>query len=156
MAQSDDAQLVLFTALDVIECVAEQPYIHHSFMFICSDTKLITKQLLAELMPSPPTASLPSSLLASSAGRRMLLYTLIPRSPRHFTPAIISSLAATDELRTKTSKKDEVMRKDEVRCAASPALLSLVESRGVEMSRDPKGALVVAEIMLFAEGGELW
>lgn len=120
-----------------------------------SDTKLTAKQLLAEMMPSPPTTSLPSSLLASSAGRRTLLYTLIPRSPRHFTPAIISSLAATDELRAKTSKKDEAVRRDEVRRAASPALLSLIEERGVEMSRDPKGSLVVAEIMLYAEGGAL-
>lgn len=85
----------------------------------------------------------------------MLLYTIIPRSLRHFTPAIISSLASTDELRGKTSKKDETVRMDEVKHAASPALVSLIEERGVEMSRDPKGSLVVAEIMLFAEGGEL-
>ncbi|KAF8590688.1 ARM repeat-containing protein [Ramaria rubella] len=135
IAQSDEAQLVLFTALDVID-----------------DTKLTAKQLLGELMPSPPTASLPSTLLTSSAGRRTLLYAIIPRSPRHFTPAIVAALAATDELRAKTSKKDDVVRRDEVRRAASPALLSLVEERGVEMSRDPKGSLVVAEIMLFAEG----
>jgi pumilio homology domain family member 6 len=125
-------------------------------MCYCSDTKLIAKQLLAELMPSPPTSSLPSSLLTSSAGRRMLLYALSPRSPRHFTPAIVSSLAVTDDLCSKTSKKDQAVRRDEVRRAASPALLGLIEARGVEMSRDPKGSLVVAEIMLFAEGGELY
>jgi pumilio family protein 6 len=66
----------------------------------------------------------------------------------------VSALAATDALRAKTSKKDEAVRRDEIRRAASPALLALVEERGVEMSRDPKGSLVVAEIMLFAEGGQ--
>lgn len=67
---------------------------------------------------------------------------------------MISLLAATDALRAKTSKKDEEVRRDEIRRAASPGLLALVEERGVDMSRDPKGSLVVAEIMLFAEGGQ--
>ncbi|KAF8519730.1 armadillo-type protein [Hysterangium stoloniferum] len=135
IAQSDEAQLVLFTALDVID-----------------DTKLTAKQLIAELLPSPPTSTTPSTLLTSAAGRRTLLYTIIPRSLRHFTPAIVHALAETDALRAKTSKKDEAVRRDEVRAAASPGLLALVEERGVEMSRDPKGSLVVAEIILFTEG----
>jgi len=99
---------------------------------------------------------MPSALLSSAAGRRSLLYTIIPRSTRHFTPAIISALAATDLIRAKTSKKDENARREETRAAASPGLLALIKQKGVEMSRDPKGSLVVAEIMLFTEGGQLF
>ncbi|KIJ56454.1 hypothetical protein M422DRAFT_199136 [Sphaerobolus stellatus SS14] len=135
IAEDDEAQMVLFTALDVID-----------------DTKLTAKQLIAEIIPATPTATMPSSLLSSAAGRRTLLNTIIPRSTRHFTPAIISTLAVTDPIRALTSKKDEKARKEEIRAAASPGLLALVKAKGVEMSKDPKGSLVVSEIMLYAEG----
>lgn len=75
------------------------------------------------------------------------------RSPRHFTPALIVSLASTDQVREKTSKKAEGVRRDEVRRAVSDGYLTAVVRDVETMIRDPGGSLVFGEVMLFAEGG---
>ena len=75
------------------------------------------------------------------------------RSPRHFTPALIASLASTDAIREKTSKKDGRVRRDEVRRAVSDGYLAALMHDLEPMINDPGGSLVVGEVMLFAEGG---
>ncbi|KAG5635330.1 hypothetical protein H0H81_011704 [Sphagnurus paluster] len=132
MCLDDEAQMVLFTALDVID-----------------DTKLASKSLISE-MTGPAT-----KLYVSPQGRRALFYLLVPRTRRHFTPAQIASLAETDETRARTSKKDAKAREDEVRKFASEALIEWVEQSAASIVREPGGSLVVAEIMLFADGDKL-
>jgi pumilio family protein 6 len=46
------------------------------------------------------------------------------------------------------------VRKEEIRKAASGALIEFVEQSGDVIARDMGGSLVVTEIMLYAEGGE--
>ena len=81
------------------------------------------------------------------------MYLLVPRTRRHFTPAQIASLAETDEIRSRTSKKSPSSREDEVRKAASEDLIRWVEESGEVLVREPSGSLVVSEVMLYAEGG---
>lgn len=87
------------------------------------------------------------------SGRRALLYLLVPRSLRHFTPATISLLAETDAARARTSKKDSELRVRELRVAASEPLLNLIAQRAEELCRDPGASLLVVETMLYTEGG---
>ncbi|KAG6884585.1 hypothetical protein C0993_009787 [Termitomyces sp. T159_Od127] len=129
MCLDDDAQMVLFTALDVID-----------------DTKLASKSLIAE-MTGPA-----KNLLVSPQGRRALFYLLVPRTRRHFTPVQIALLAETDEIRSRTSKKEPEAREEEVRKYASEALLSWLEQNTASIIKEPGGSLVAAEIMLFADG----
>ncbi|KAJ7025570.1 armadillo-type protein [Mycena alexandri] len=129
MCIDDDAQLVLFTALDVID-----------------DTKLVIKTLIPE-MTSPA-----QTLVQTAQGRRALLYLLVPRTRRHFMPAQIALLAETDEIRAKTSKKTSEVREAEVRAGASEALIKWVKDKGALLLRETAASLVVTEIMLFAEG----
>ncbi|KAL5504869.1 PUF6 [Sanghuangporus vaninii] len=131
ICNDEEAQNVLFTALDVID-----------------DTKLTGKSLVPEI------TSRAQVLYKSPQGRRTLLYLLVPRVSRHFTPAQTAILEETDPIRAKTSKKDEGIRREEVLRAASPALIELLEEkeRTKRMLRDPGGSLVVTEIMLYAEG----
>jgi len=77
----------------------------------------------------------------------------VHRSPRHFTPALIASLASTDSIREKRSKKDERVRRDEVRRAVSDGYLATLVRDLEAMINDPGGSLVLVEVMLFAEGG---
>lgn len=89
-------------------------------------------------------------------GRRALLYLIVPRSPRHFPPATTVLLAETDASRARTSKKDADVREREIRTAASEGrggLLHLAEERMDEMIRDPGTSLLLAEILLYADGG---
>ncbi|KAF8067011.1 armadillo-type protein [Lyophyllum atratum] len=129
MCLDDEAQLVLFTALDVID-----------------DTKLASKSLITEM--TTPAAK----LYVTPQGRRALFYLLVPRTRRHFTPAQIASLAETDETRARTSKKAPEAREEEVRKFASEALVDWVEQNAASIVREPGGSLVAAEIMLFADG----
>jgi pumilio family protein 6 len=89
----------------------------------------------------------------SPQGRRSLLYLLVPRTRRHFTPAQIATLAETDEIRAKTSKKDPSARQNEIRIGASDALLEWLKTEGEKIIREPGGSLVAAEILLYADGG---
>ncbi|EPQ51495.1 ARM repeat-containing protein [Gloeophyllum trabeum ATCC 11539] len=125
----DEAQLVLFTALDCID-----------------DTKLLAKSVVTEI------TSKASMLYTCPQGRRSLLYLIVPRSRRHFTPAQIALLAETDALKAGTSKKDDQTRREEVRKAASEGLLDWIARSGKDVVRDPGGSLVVSETMLSAEG----
>jgi pumilio family protein 6 len=150
MCQSDEAQLVIFSALDIIEFVAASfiAPIQILMMFACSDTKLTGKSLLTDL------TSHASTLVKTAQGRRALLYPLVGRARRHFTPALVKALAETDPIRAKTSKKDAGARADEVRKAASEGLLAWVEKEGAEAVRETAGSLVVVDVMLYADGGE--
>ncbi|KAI0674047.1 ARM repeat-containing protein [Trametes maxima] len=129
MCKDDEAQLVLFSALDIID-----------------DTKLTAKSLVADIVTSAP------SLYTSSQGRRSIIYLVAPRTRRHFTPAQIATLAETDSIRAKTSKKDDELRASEIRKAASEGLLQWIAESGAEVARDTGGSLVVCEVMLEAEG----
>ncbi|KAI6121177.1 armadillo-type protein [Pisolithus sp. B1] len=82
MCVDDEAQLVLFTALDVID-----------------DTKLTAKSLVSDIISNAET------FVTIPQGRRSLFYLLVPRTRRHFTPAQIGIIAETDSIREKTSKK---------------------------------------------------
>ncbi|CAA7263624.1 unnamed protein product [Cyclocybe aegerita] len=129
MCLDDEAQLVLFTALDVTD-----------------DTKLLAKGLVSAITVSAP------KLYNSTQGRRSLLYLVVPRTRRHFTPAQIASLAETDAARSRTSKKSAESREEEVRRAASEDLLRWITESGENLVREPSGSLVVGEVMLHAEG----
>ncbi|EJT99624.1 puf family RNA-binding protein [Dacryopinax primogenitus] len=131
ICKDEEAQLVLLTALDVVD-----------------DTKLLAKSIVSDITDLAPSLSFDKHKL----GRRVLLYLLVPRSPRHFPPPTLALLSETDAVSTKTSKKDPQVRRDEVRKAASGDLISCVASKGVEMMKDPGASLVVTEIMLFADG----
>jgi len=132
MCLDDEAQNVLFTALDVID-----------------DTKLTAKSLVQEIVNAAP------KLYTSIQGRRALLYLIAPRSRRHFTPSHIATLAEIDEIRAKTSKKAAESREAEVRKAASEGLLAWVKEGGNTLVRDPGASLVVTDIMLDADDGTL-
>ncbi|KAI0785215.1 ARM repeat-containing protein [Abortiporus biennis] len=129
MCIDDEAQLVLFTALDVID-----------------DTKLTAKSLVSDIVGSA------STLYTTPQGRRSLIYLVLPRTRRHFTPAQIALLSETDVIRAQTSKKDNTVRSEEICRAASEPLLTWISKNGPEIVRDPGGSLVVTEVMLYSEG----
>jgi hypothetical protein len=130
ICRDNEAQLVLFTALDVID-----------------DTKMVAKSILTDM------AALTGKLYMDANGRRALLYPLIGRNTRHITPAMISALASTDSIRATTSKKDDTVRADEVRQAISGDMLREIKARAEELIVDPGGSLLVVETLLNAIGG---
>lgn len=131
IAKDSDAQLVLFTAFDVVD-----------------DTKLMAKAFVADLI------AIGDQLVQDKNGCRSLLYLLAPRASRHYMPSTLSSLTESAEQAQTlgTSKKDPATRRKEIVSAASPGLLELVASKADELVRDPGAGLVVQEIMLSTTG----
>ncbi|GMK55421.1 hypothetical protein CspeluHIS016_0204770 [Cutaneotrichosporon spelunceum] len=129
IAKDGDAQLVLFTALDVVD-----------------DTKLMAKAFVSDLV------AIAHDLAGDKHGRRALLYLLSPSS-RHFLPATLTSLASSSATaHAGTSKKDAAVRRRELLAAASPGLLALVAEHADTLVRDPGSGLLVTEILLHATG----
>ncbi|KAG9041735.1 pumilio domain member 6 [Tulasnella sp. UAMH 9824] len=143
MCLDDQAQLVLFTCLDAID-----------------DTKTLISSVVNDVVSLAPKLVFPSSSTDPSttdvaSGRRSLIYLLLPRDPRYFTPALIRTIAETDEIISQTSKKDAELRKKEILAGASEALLKFVASEAEKLVRDPAGSLVAADVVLHADGGGL-
>ncbi|KIO21766.1 hypothetical protein M407DRAFT_28694 [Tulasnella calospora MUT 4182] len=140
MCLDDQAQLVLFTCLDAID-----------------DTKTLISSIVNDVVSLAPKLVFPSSPADPSAtdvaaGRRSLIYLLLPRDPRYFTPALIRTIAETDDVITQTSKKDAELRKKEILAGASEGLLKFVTSEAEKLVRDPAGTLVAADVVLHADG----
>lgn len=155
MATDDEAQLVLFTALDVIEYVPHTSIsrrINIEIDSFRSDTKLTSKSLVTPLT----TPTILPTLLTSPQGRRTIFYLLVPRTRRHFTPAQIVSLDEVRNLSSSTgkSKKEAAVREEEIRRAGSGELIDWVARDGGKLASETGGSLVVGEIMLYAEGGQ--
>ncbi|KAG8679681.1 pumilio domain member 6, partial [Ceratobasidium sp. 423] len=128
MCGDEEAQLVLFTIFDLVD-----------------DTKLVGKSLVTDV------TSLSSSLSRTLA-RRVLLYLLVPRTPRHFTPALLRTISQTDFAQGTTSKKDPEVRRAELRVVASPGMIKAIEDEAETLVRDRGASVFVGEVMLFAEG----
>ncbi|CAE6377945.1 unnamed protein product [Rhizoctonia solani] len=124
----EEAQLVLFTIFDLVD-----------------DTKLVGKSLVTDI------TSLSASLSRTLA-RRVLLYLLVPRTPRHFTPALLRTISQTDFAQGTTSKKDPEIRRAELRAAASPGMIKAIEDDAEALVRDRGASMFVGEVMLCAEG----
>lgn len=140
------------------------------FIYSTSDTKLLQKSVASIIT----TSNTLNTLVKSPQGRRAIIYLLIPRSRRYFTIAQIRALGDTDNARdgggsTKqgngegatatgegTSKKSPEVRQEEVRRGASEALLTWVKEQGAELAREAAESLIIADIMLHAEGGKLF
>lgn len=65
-------------------------------------------------------------------------------------------LKQADEAAAKTSKKDKDIRRKELKAVISPDLIKLVQEQGEELLRETSASLLVAEIILSADGGECW
>ncbi|CAE6502591.1 unnamed protein product [Rhizoctonia solani] len=128
MCGDEEAQLVLFTLFDLVD-----------------DTKLVGKSLVADIASLSPS-------LSRTLARRVLLYLLVPRTPRHFTPALLRTISQTDFAQGTTSKKDPEVRRAELRAVASPGMIKAIEDDAEALVRDRGASVFVGEVMIFAEG----
>ncbi|KDN34057.1 hypothetical protein RSAG8_12845, partial [Rhizoctonia solani AG-8 WAC10335] len=128
MCGDEEAQLVLFTIFDLVD-----------------DTKLVGKSLVTDITSLSPS-------LSRTLARRVLLYLLVPRTPRHFTPALLRTISQTDFAQGTTSKKDPGVRRAELRAAASQGMIKAIEDDAEALVRDRGASVFVGEVMLFTEG----
>ncbi|RKP07356.1 armadillo-type protein [Thamnocephalis sphaerospora] len=112
---------------------------------VVDDTVMVRKLVLSAIVQNLP------ELAEDRYGHRVLLYLLVGRKPRYFFKQTLDLLAAGDEIRAKTSKKDPALRAGELLEGVSAEMISQVAEHA-EMVRGSYGSQLVMEIMLQAKG----
>jgi pumilio family protein 6 len=127
--------------------IAKEQYGHAVLLtlFDCvDDTVLVQKIVLSELWQEEMGETF-VSLLRDRYGSRVFLYILSGREGRYQPRYLIEELMKMDEIRNKTSKKDDPLRQKELIEAISQPCLSVFQTHTNELLRDKQGGLVLLE-----------
>jgi len=103
------------------------------------DTVLVTKQIVAPIL-----AEL-EELCDDQYGRKVLLYLLVHRNPKYLVPQLAEVLAAGDG--NAHSKKDAIVRQEELRKTVVPALVKYIAENAAEMVSVGASSHLVLETM---------
>lgn len=129
LAAHETGHLVLLTLFDVVD-----------------DTVLVNKSIFSELQGHL------FDLATNKFGRIPLLYPFVGRKNRLLTPPEITSISAMDPIREATSKKDPVVKQNELRTHLSPSVLAGVAEHAAELAQDSFGCSFITEVLLGAAG----
>lgn len=112
------------------------------------DTKLLEKIILSELFA---TQNVPV-LLENKFALKIFEYLLSPRDPKFFHKDYVAKLTPGDT--NPHSKKSQSLRWSELRDAASPYLLKMVENHTEKFFKEASACWLMANIIIHAEKGE--
>jgi len=103
------------------------------------DTVTVGKTIVAELAKDAVDIS------KDKHGSRVMLYLLTGRSQRYHTKELLNDLSKTDELRKKTSKKDDKVRQKELLASAVKPLVEAFKGHAVELVKNRWAHQVLVE-----------
>lgn len=129
LSAHEAGHLILLTAFDVVD-----------------DTVLVSKTLFPELQTNL------LDLAIHNFGRIPLLYPFTGRTKRLLPPASIKILEQMDELKKVTSKKDDDVRRKELRAQMSPIALKGIVEHGETLVLSSFGCTFITEVLLGADG----
>lgn len=149
MASPKERKLLIRSLKDFVEKLAEDEF--GNFVLITlfntiDDTVLVHKAFTAKLQEHMP------ELLAGKYGRRPFLYLLLGFSPRYFTKSVLESVAELDKIKAATSKKDDEVRRNELKQKFSQFMLDALAAYPTPILRESFGTQSVTEVLLYAEG----
>ncbi|CAB54870.1 pumilio family RNA-binding protein Puf6 [Schizosaccharomyces pombe] len=112
----------------------------------CTDDTIMTGKLLQ--------AEFEGELLKLSAdkfARRILLYVLVGwEDARYFSKENRELLRSLDSLKAKTSKKDPIVRRNELKATIGPLLISLISKAAGDMIAESLASQVLVDALLYA------
>lgn len=117
-----------------------------SLFMTVDDTKLVAKTITSDLSENMLT------LIKSKFGRRPLLYLLVGKSPRYFDKHVLEKFDIIDNLKEKTSKKDDEARRLELNTAIAPHMLDTISKNTNELMNDNLGLQFISEALLYSHG----
>ncbi|KAI8824031.1 armadillo-type protein [Fimicolochytrium jonesii] len=150
-ATPKDRKLIVKSFKTFVTKIAREQYGHAVLLsvFECvDDTVLVEKAIIGELIAEAEFADLLRDRYAS----RVVLFLLMGRNRRIQPAYVINELESMDEIRARTSKKDDTLRREQLVKAISPALVKTCEESCAELVRDGNGGPVVVETVFHAEG----
>ncbi|OCK80651.1 ARM repeat-containing protein [Lepidopterella palustris CBS 459.81] len=156
-----DRKLLLRAYKDTMELLALDANAHHvllAALSIIDDTRLSSKSIFGELLPSDASAvtlhEKTISLVNNLEARTVLLYPFAA-SAKWLYPTnspTLSLLAELHAIRATTSKKDPTIRLQELAKAISAPLLSTIAVGPSDFANSSFGCQFLTEVLLSAEG----
>lgn len=149
MATPKERKQLVRSLKDFVDKLAEDEFGHFVLITLFNtvdDTVLVHKAFTAKLQEHMP------ELLAGKSGRRPFLYLLLGFSPRYFNKSVLDSVAELNTIKEATSKKDDEVRRSELKKKFSQFMLDGVASYPTPILRESFGSQSVTEVLLYAEG----
>jgi pumilio family protein 6 len=149
-----DRKLFLRPYKDNIELMAFDANAHHvllAALAVTDDTKLSSKSIYGELLPSNDTlAEKVIGLINDVRARTVLLYPFVADAKWLLDDNTRERLAEIYAIRQKTSKKDPNIRTQEVAKNIEPQLLSAITARGSDFASFTFGLQFMGEVLVGA------
>ncbi|KAF2019033.1 ARM repeat-containing protein [Aaosphaeria arxii CBS 175.79] len=153
-----DRKLFLRPYKDTVEMMAFDANAHYvllAALAVVDDTKLTSKSIFGELLPSNETLSEKVLALSSDARARVvLLYPFAADAKWLIDETTRERLAEIYAIRSSTSKKDPNTRLQEVAKSIEPQLLSSIAARAGDFTSSRNGLQMLGEVLVGAPGVE--
>ncbi|KAI8899814.1 armadillo-type protein [Globomyces pollinis-pini] len=147
-ATPKDRKAILKSLKGFVHSIAKEQY-GQSVLLSCfecvDDTVLVGKTIINELFQPPSAEHSVNELLRDQYGSRVILFLLCGRNKRYQPSYLIEELKASDEIRSKTSKKDSAVKHQELLEIVSPLLIEQVGKYSAELLRTKNGSIVLVE-----------
>lgn len=149
-----DRKLFLRPYKDTIETMAYDTHAHHvllAALAVTDDTKLSSKSIFSELLPS--NDALPEkviNLVNDARARTVLLYPFAADAKWLLDDNTRERLAEVYTIRQKTSKKDPNTRFQEIAKNIEPQLLSAITARAADFASFTFGLQFMGEVLVGA------
>ncbi|CAG8819739.1 26882_t:CDS:2, partial [Dentiscutata erythropus] len=116
---------------------------------VVDDTVSVTKYIIDQIVKP----NVFKTIMQDKFGHRVILYLLVgrERSKMYLSFDTFQLLEKGDEMRAKTSKKDPVIRTNELRKAISPALINYAKENTAEMLSNTYMTQIFCETLLCGE-----
>lgn len=149
-----DRKLFLRPYKDTIETMAFDQHAHHvllAAMAVVDDTKLTSKSIFSELLPTSDTlAEKVLGLCNDARARTVLLYPFAADAKWFMDDNTRERLAELYAIREKTSKKDPNTRLQEIAKNVEPQLLSAIAARASDFASFTFGLQFMGEVLVGA------
>ncbi|CBX92486.1 hypothetical protein LEMA_P051920.1 [Plenodomus lingam JN3] len=149
-----DRKLFLRPYKDTIEMMAFDQHAHHvllAAMAVTDDTKLTSKSIFGELLPSNDTlAEKVLNLCNDARARTVLLYPFAADAKWFLDDNARERLTELYAIREKTSKKDPNARLQEIAKNIEPQLLSAITARAADFASFTFGLQFMGEVLVGA------
>lgn len=149
-----DRKLFLRPYKDNIELMAYDQHAHHvllAALAVIDDTKLSSKSIFSELLPTNDTlAEKVLNLASDPRGRTVLLYPFAADSKWLLDDATRERLAEVYAIRSTTSKKDPTTRLNEIAKYIEPQLLTATAARAKDFASFTFGLQFMGEVLVGA------
>ncbi|KAJ3267557.1 hypothetical protein HK104_005776, partial [Borealophlyctis nickersoniae] len=146
-----DRKVIVKNMKGWITKIAKEQYAHAVLMsiFEClDDTVFVSKSVISEFVAggSGPGESF-GDLLRDKYASRVALFLLCGRNKAYQPAYIVKELEDMDSIRATTSKKDDVVKRQQLLDAFAAPLVEVVTERCGELVRDRSGSQVVVETL---------